>query len=256
MPAFAANLTFLFTELPLMERFAAAREAGFEAVEILFPYDCAVPEVRAALRLNELSLVLINTPPPNWAGGDRGFAAVPGLSKRFRHDFRRALRVARALGAKHLHVMAGRAQGLVAHQTFVDNLTWAADHAPDQSLTIEPINQTDIPGYFLHDFDTAARVLDEVGRPNLGLQFDTYHAQMIGEDVPAMWAAHGHRVVHVQIAGAPDRNEPGDTPVDHGAFFAHLDRTGYGGHVSAEYKPREGTVEGLGWLRARSAPRG
>ena len=140
MPRFAANLTMLFTELPLQQRFAAAAAAGFEGAEILFPYDIAVSDLsRAAIRAG-LEIVLINCPPPNWAGGPRGFAAQPGMEDRFRHDFVRALRVAESLRARHIHIMAGKAEGARADAAFLDNLAWAAARAPHASLTIEPIN--------------------------------------------------------------------------------------------------------------------
>ncbi len=250
MPKFAANLTFLFRELPFLDRFEAAAEAGFAAVEVLFPYDDAAGEITRRLRANGLEMVLINAPPPNWAGGARGFAAVPGGGERFRHDFRRAMRFAEALGAQHLHLMAGMAQGLVARRTFVENLAWAAAQAPRMSLTIEPINPTDMPGYFLDDFDMAAEILDEVGAPNLGLQFDMYHAQMITGDGIAAWEAHGHRARHIQVGGLPGRHEPLAGEVDYPAFFARLDTEGYAGWVSGEYNPAGRTGEGLGWIAA------
>lgn len=249
MPRFAANLNFLFKELPFLDRFEAAAEAGFAGVEVLFPYDHAAGELTSRLKANGLAMALINTPPPNWAGGDRGFAAVPGGEERFRHDFRRALRFVKALGAEHLHVMAGKAAGLVARQTFVENLRWAAAEAPGQSLTIEPINPVDMPGYFLADFDLAAQVLDEVGAPNLGLQFDAYHAQMITGDMRAAWERLAPLVRHVQVGGYPGRHEPIAGEIDYPAFFRLLDQTGYAGWVSGEYVPAARTEEGLGWLR-------
>lgn len=250
MPRFAANLTFLFTELPFLERFGAAKEAGFDAVEVLFPYDFAAQEMRARLVEHDLTFVLQNTPPPNWAGGERGFAAVPGAEERFRSDFDRCLRFAGVLKPAHIHVMAGRAQGAVARATYLKNLRWACARAPRASLTIEPINTGDMPGYFLNDFALAAEILDEVGAPNLGLQFDIYHAQMITEDAAATWAEHGARAVHVQMAGAPGRHEPAGGAVDWPAMFAALDTSGYRGWVSAEYTPETTTAEGLGWLAA------
>ncbi|RME14042.1 MAG: hydroxypyruvate isomerase [Alphaproteobacteria bacterium] len=249
MPRFAANLTFLFRELPFLERFEAAAEAGFAGVEVLFPYDDPAREITGRLSRHGLELVLINCPPPNWAGGARGFAAVPGLEERFRRDFRRALRFARALGAGHLHVMAGVASGDAARETFVNNLSWAAAEDPSMSLTIEPINPTDMPGYFLADFETAAEVLDAVDAPNLGLQFDMYHAQMITGDGMATWAAHGHRARHVQVGGFPGRHEPLAGEIDYPAFFARLDAEGYSGWVSGEYNPEGRTEDGLGWIR-------
>lgn len=249
MPRFAANLTFLFRELPFLDRFAAAAEAGFEGVEVLFPYDDAAGEITRRLRAHGLAMVLINAPPPNWAGGARGFAALPGEAARFRRDFGRARRFAEALGAQHLHLMAGKAEGLVAHKTFVENLGWAARQAPALSLTIEPINPVDMPGYFLDNFDQAAEILDEVAAPNLGLQFDMYHAQMITGDGMAAWERHGHRARHVQVGGMPGRHEPLLGEIDYPAFFARLDAEGYKGWVSGEYHPEGRTEEGLGWLR-------
>jgi hydroxypyruvate isomerase len=250
MPRFAANLTFLFRELPFLDRFEAAAEAGFTGVEVLFPYDDAAKEITRRLRAHDLKMVLINAPPPNWTGGARGFAAVPGLAERFRQDFRRALRFAEALGAEHLHLMAGEAQGAAAHRTYVDNLKWAADQAPEASLTIEPLNPRDMPGYFLSSYDQAVEVLDEVAAPNLHLQFDMYHAQTITGDGMACWEAHGSRARHVQVGGVPGRHEPLKGAVDYPAFFATLDAAGYRGWVSAEYNPRGQTEAGLDWLRA------
>lgn len=176
MPRFCANLSLLFTELPFLERFGAARAAGFEAVEVLFPYDDPAPQILDRLDAARLPLVLINCPPPNYSGGPRGFAAVPGGEGRFRTDFRRAARYAATLGTKHLHVMAGVAHGPEARAVFARNLAWAAEAAPGLSLTIEPINHHDMPGYFLSDYDLAIEVLEEVAAPNLRLQFDAYHA--------------------------------------------------------------------------------
>ena len=249
MPRFAANLNFLFRELPFLDRFAAADDAGFDAVEVLFPYDNPAHEITSRMTATDLQMALINTPPPNWAGGDRGFAAIPGSEKRFRHDFKRALRFAKALGATHLHVMAGRARGLVARQTFIDNLAWAAAEAPRQSLTIEPINTDDMPGYFLNDFDLAAEIMAAVNAPNLGLQFDAYHAQMITGDMAQVWLDHGALARHIQIACCPGRHEPGGGDIDYQAFFQGLDDAGYEGFVSAEYHPRRATTDGLGWMK-------
>jgi len=249
MPRFAANLTLLFRELPFFDRFEAAAEAGFTGVEVLFPYDDAAGEITRRLRAHGLKMVLINAPPPNWAGGERGFAAVPGGEARFRHDFKRAMRFAEALGALHLHIMAGKAEGTAARQVFVDNLRWAAEHAPTQSLTIEPINPLDMPGYFLNDFYQAAEILDEVGASNVNLQFDMYHAQMITGDGMAVWERHGRRARHIQVGGYPGRHEPVAGEIDYPAFFARLDAEGYAGWVSGEYNPAGRTEDGLGWIR-------
>lgn len=251
MPRFAANLTLLFTELPMLERFAAAADAGFEGVEILFPYDIPARDLSRAAIGAGLDFVLMNTPPPNWAGGPRGFAAEPGLEDRFRSDFDRALRFAEALRARHIHIMAGYAQGAEAHDTFARNLAWAAERAPHVSLTIEPLNPTDQPGYFLADFDLAAQLIAETGAANLGLQFDTYHAHLITGDAMAAWRKHAGIIRHIQIGGVPGRHEPTGGMIDYPGFFATLDRSGYKGWVSAEYNPAGLTAEGLGWLPRR-----
>lgn len=249
MPRFSANLSLLFTELPYLDRFEAAAQAGFDAVEILFPYDIAAKETRRALLANGLELVLINAPPPNYTGGDRGFAAIPGGQARFQHDIRRSLRYAEELKATFVHVMAGVGKGDDAKTAFIENLQWAADLAPNQRFTIEPLNQVDQPGYFLDDFDLAAEVLEAVNRPNVGLQYDTYHAEMITGDAMAVWRAVQGRVVHVQIGSAPGRHEPGIGPMDFEQLFAAFDADGYDGWVSAEYKPTGPTQMCLDWMR-------
>jgi len=251
MLKFAANISFLFKDLPLPDRIHAAAATGFSAVEVLFPYDDPIPGVQRALADTGLPMVLINAPPPNYTGGARGFAAVPGGEERFHHDFRRALRYAQALQSRSIHVMAGPGEGAAAHAAFVANLRAAADLAQDHVLTIEPINQGDMPGYFLSDFDQAAGILDEVDRPNVALQFDVYHAQKITGDAMAVWARHGHRARHIQVAGLPDRHEPVAGVVDYPAFFRHLEESGYDGYVSAEYHPANGTRPGLGWMPGR-----
>lgn len=249
MPKFCANLSWLFPELPFMDRFKAAKESGFDAVEVLFPYDCPTQEMRDQLIWNDLTLVLMNCPPPNATGGPQGHAAVPGLEDRFRRDFDRTLRFAQVLKPRHIHIMAGVADGPEAEAAFTENLRWAATRTPGQSLTIEPINRHDMPGYFLADYDTAARILDAVAAPNLALQFDAYHAHRITGDVAGTWATHSHRATHVQVAGYPGRHEPQGGEIDYPAFFASLDADGYTGWVSAEYAPAAATTDGLGWMR-------
>lgn len=246
---FCANISFLWKDLSLPNRIRAAAAAGFEAVEILFPYDDPVPDIQTALSQTGVKLALINCPPPNYTGGARGFAAVPEAKDRFRSDFRRALRYAQALGAGHLHVMSGVAEGDAGEAVLIENLSWACDFAPDQSLTIEPINQHDMPGYFLSDFDLAARVIGAVGAPNLGLQFDAYHAHRITGDVAGTWAAHRELVRHVQFADHPGRHEPGTGEIDLTGFFDRLEADGFTGWVSAEYAPVGEVEAGLEWMR-------
>jgi hydroxypyruvate isomerase len=247
MPKFCANLTWLFTELPFLERFEAAKEAGFDAVEVLSPYDVNAQDIVKELAKHDLQMALINCPPPNYTGGEQGFAAVPGLEARFRTDFKRALRYAQTLGAQHLHIMSGVAEGAAAKATFIDNLRWAAAEAPEQSLTIEPINNDTIPGYFLNDFDLGREIVTLIDAPNLRLQFDTFHAAKITGDVLGTWDKMRDITTHVQVAQMPDRSEPDKGQIDYPAFFAGLDAQGYAGWVAGEYKPRTTTVAGVGW---------
>ncbi|WP_010139960.1 hydroxypyruvate isomerase family protein [Oceanicola sp. S124] len=256
MPKFAANLTTLFTEMPLAARIPAAQEAGFDAVEIHFPYDTPAMEIRNALGQSSLPLVLINAPPPNYTGGSAGFAAVPGGEERFRHDFRRAMRYVNALKAEHLHIMSGAAWGEQAFDTLVANLRWAIAEAPQQSLVLEPMNAADLPGYFLSDFQLAARVVEAVGHDLVGLQFDTYHAHRITGDVPGTWEIFGGLVRHVQVAGVPDQQEPDGAAIDFAAFYRALDAAGYAGWIGADYRPRGMTRDGLGWLAEAQAASG
>ncbi len=251
MPLFAANLTMLFTEVSPLDRPGLAAQAGFDGAEILFPYDYPAKDWEAALA--GLPLAMINTPPGDWAAGDRGFAAVPGEETRFRDGFLRAAELASRLGAARVHVMAGVAKGPQAEQVYVENLTWAAGQAPDLTLTLEPLNPDDMPGYFLNDFDQAGRIVDDLGLPQVGIQFDLWHAARIHGDAAAVWAKHSARVNHVQIAGFPSRNEPGGGGFDLTGLCSALDETGYSGWVAAEYRPTRATVHGLAWLGALKA---
>ncbi len=249
MPRLAANLTLLFAELPFLDRFAAAKQAGFGGVEMLFPYACTPEAIGEKLDEHGLTMVLQNTPAPNWGAGDRGLAAVPDREAEFRSGFEQCLRYAEVLKPRHIHVMAGLSEGVRSRQTFVRNLRWAVAQAPNQSMTVEPINGHDMPGYFLNSFDLALDLLDEVGANNLGLQFDAYHAHRITGDALAAWGRYGPRARHVQIAGYPGRHEPTGGEIDYPAFFARLDLDGYEGWVSAEYYPSQpSTIAGLGWM--------
>ncbi len=242
----AANISLLFPDLPIIDRVHAAADAGFEGIEILFPYDEDIRALTRALSTHDLPLVLMNAPPPNYTGGARGFAAVPGLEDRFRHDFWRVLRYAGELGTQRIHVMAGEGNGAAARQVFVENLKWATETAGDLPLTIEPLNPVSMPGYFLNDYDLAAGIIDAVDAPNLGLQYDAFHSEMIHGDAVATWDRFKAISTHVQLGSAPGRNEP-DTPV-FPTLFKRLRDDGYKGWISAEYHPRGETTEGLGWM--------
>lgn len=248
MPRFAANITMLFTEVPILARPGLAQEAGFDGIEVLFPYDHPLADWKRALL--GMPVALINTPPGDWAAGERGFAAVPDGVSLFRDSFLRGADAATRLGAARLHVMAGVARGPLAEETFRENLAWATATAPELTLAIEPLNPDDMPGYFLNDFDQAARILDDLALPRIGIQFDLWHAARIHGRPEAVWDRHADRVAHVQIAGFPSRAEPGGGGFDLTALCANLDARGYQGWVGAEYRPSAATVKGLGWLHA------
>jgi 2-dehydrotetronate isomerase len=244
---FAANLTWLFGEVPMPDRPAAARAAGFDGVEVLFPYDHAPGVWQQAL--DGMPVALINTPPGDWAVGGRGHAAVPGAEATFRDGFARALDWAAAMGAQRIHVMAGNARGPEAEATYRANLEWAAGFGVP--LTVEPLNVDDMPGYFLNDYNQAARILDDLALPSVGLQFDLWHATRIHGDAGAVWSRHAARTSHIQIAGLAARHEPGGGGFDLTGFCRSLADTGL--WVAAEYRPARDTLSGLGWLAALRA---
>jgi 2-dehydrotetronate isomerase len=246
----AANLSLLWQELPYLDRFDAAARAGFAAVEVLFPYELAVKETRRALLANGLDMVLFNAPPPNYAGGRRGFAAQPEQVARFRSDMRRVFRYGEALRSSFIHVMAGTAEGTEARETFIDNLRWAAAEAPATiTLTIEPLNQVAMPGYFLNDYALAREVLAAVDAPNVALQYDSYHAQVIHGDAVAVYNEYQDIIRHVQIGDTPERGSPGSGDVDFKNLFRALSDSGYTGWISGEYIPEGRTEDSLGWLQ-------
>lgn len=246
----AANLSLLWAELPYLDRFEAASAAGFEAVEVLFPYDVPAKETQRAMWAGGLEMVLINAPPPNYTGGPRGFAAEPGLQERFQHDMRRAFRYALALRVSFVHVMAGYASGVTARQVMIDNLSWAARNAPaGLTLTIEPLCAEAQPGYFLNDYELAIGILEEVEAANVALQFDSYHAQMIHGDAVAVYRRCSDRVRHVQIGDAPNRGAPGTGSVDFEALFGALRVSRYDGWVSGEYHAGRNVEGTFDWIQ-------
>lgn len=229
MARIAANLTYLFTDLPMLQRFAAARRAGFDGVEILFPYDLVVKDLVRAATAEGLEFVLMNAPPPNWAGGQRGFAATPGHEARFRSDFDRALRFALALKVQHLHVLAGRAQGAAAYKTLVDNLKWATARAPQVSLTIGAGSSRDHPGCILDDLELAAEIATEIGAPNLGLQFDACQIQITHGQIAPLWQRLAPLTRHIRI-----RTAPAGTHFNLSGFLRLLEASGYDGWIGAD----------------------
>ena len=255
MTLFGANISVTFQEFSPLDRLQAASSAGFEAVEWLFPYEFSIEEITEARRAARIPLVLINTPAPDWDQGGRGVCAIAGREARFRTEFLEALAYAQALDVRFIHIMSGLAAGPEAKRTMIENLRWAAKEAGDQLLTIEPINPTDMPGYFMNDYALAAEIIDEVAASNLALQFDAYHAARITGDAFAVWSEFKHLTKHIQIAGVPDRHEPDAGSLDYSAFFDQIKADGYDGCVSAEYFPRAATLDGIGWLKMAKSRR-
>jgi hydroxypyruvate isomerase len=259
MPKFAANLTMLFNEVPFLERFAAAKAAGFDAVEYLFPYPYDKNELAALLKQHGLKQVLHNLPAGNWDGGERGIACHPDRVEEFRAGVAKAIEYATALGCTTVNCLAGKVPAGVsaaqAHDTFVANLKYAAAQLKSAGirLLIEPINTYDIPGFFLTTTAQAGAVLDAVGSDNLFIQYDLYHAQRMEGELAATAQKYLARIGHVQLADNPGRNEPGTGEINYAFVFRHLDAIGYTGWIGCEYKPRKTTVEGLGWIKALTA---
>jgi hydroxypyruvate isomerase len=253
MPRFAANLTLMFNEWSFLDRFAAAADAGFTAVEFLFPYDHPPEAIAERLEKNGLVQALFNAPPGNWDKGDRGLAALPERRAEFEEGIGRALVYAKAVKLKKLHVMAGLApaENPAAQASYERSVLFACDAAAAAGIDIllETINPRDMPGYFLNSFEATAALITRLARPNLKLQFDIYHRQIIRGDVVKGLEALMPIIGHVQTASIPSRNEPGTGELDDARIFQTLDRLGYDGFVGCEYRPAAGTVEGLGWLK-------
>jgi hydroxypyruvate isomerase len=253
MPKFAANLTMLFNEVPFLDRFERAAQAGFTAVEFLFPYAWPAAEIKSRLDAHGLILVLHNLPAGDWDAGERGIACHPDRVEEFRAGVGRAIEYAKVLGVPQLNCLAGKAPAGVApevlRQTFVDNLRYAAAalKGSNLKLLIEPINRFDIPGFYLNTTAQAVEILDEVGADNAYVQYDIYHAQRMEGELAATMQQQLARIAHIQIADNPGRNEPGTGEINYAFLFAHLDRIGYTGWIGCEYKPAAGTEAGLGW---------
>lgn len=256
MPKFAATLTMLFTEVEFPDRFAAAREAGFEAVEFLFPYDFQPDELAERLNAQGLQQVLFNLPPGDWAAGERGMAALPDRRGEFQDSVGRAMDYARALNCPTVHVMAGLVPADTAlddlFETFVENLHFAAGAFAEigTRVVIEPLNARDVPGYFLPRTTDARRIIEAAGDADIGLQFDFYHVQIMDGDLSRRFTVDLDIIRHVQISGVPDRHEPDTGEIAYAHLFRLVDELGYDGWVGCEYNPRTTTMEGLGWFEA------
>ncbi|MBV1707222.1 MAG: TIM barrel protein [Hyphomicrobiales bacterium] len=256
MPRFAANISMLFTELPLLERIGAARRAGFAAVECQFPYDHEPEAVRAALDAAGLPMVLHNLPGGNTAAGERGLACLSGRVAEFRQGLATARHYAQVLGVKTLNCLAGilppGADRLQARAVLIDNLTLAAGMMADAGITlvIEPLNNRDTPGFFLPTAADALALLAAMPGTGVKLQFDLYHGAVMAEDLAAILAASMPQIGHIQIADHPGRHEPGTGVIALMPLLEKIDALGYQGWVGCEYNPLSTTLAGLGWMSA------
>nr|WP_206679910.1 hydroxypyruvate isomerase [Rhizobium changzhiense] len=255
VPKFSANLSFLYQDLPFLDRFTAAAKDGFGALEYLGPYAEPKEKVAEALKASGLKQALFNVPSGDWAGGERGIACLPDRVEEFRNGVAQALDYAKALHCRQVNVISGLVPGGANLETLenvlVDNLKYAAKRCADAGvrLLIEPINLRDIPGFFLSTTAHAERILDRVGSDNLYIQYDFYHMQIMQGDLIPTFTRLKEKIAHVQIADNPGRGEPGTGEINYGFILSELDRLGYDGWVGCEYKPTSGTSEGLGWMK-------
>jgi hydroxypyruvate isomerase len=262
MPRFAANLSMLYNDVDFLDRFAAAARDGFKAVEYLFPYAHPAPELAARLQAHGLRQVLFNAPPGNWEAGERGLACVPGREAEFEDGLAQAIAYAQALSCPRIHVMAGLvppgADAAAVRATYIANVRHAAVQAAPRGIQIllEPINGRDMPGFFLSRQDQAHALVADIGEPNVKVQMDLYHAQIVEGDLATkirQYLPTGN-VGHFQIAGVPERHEPDVGEVNYPYIFQLLDSLGYDGWIGCEYRPARGaaphaTSDGLGWLQ-------
>lgn len=255
MSKFAANLSMMFTEHSFLDRFDAAAAAGFKAVEFLFPYDYPADLLAEKLQQNGLQQVLFNTAPGDVGAGEWGLAALPGREQDARADIDRALEYAIALKCPNVHVMAGvvpPGEDIARYrETFISNIRYAADaFAPHGiKVLIEALSPPIKPNYLFSSQHQAAELVATIDRPNVFIQFDFFHAQLVDGNISNLIATLAGRYAHIQIASVPDRNEPDDGELNYPWLFAQLDKVGYQGWIGCEYKPRGETTAGLGWVK-------
>ncbi|PHM46940.1 2-oxo-tetronate isomerase [Xenorhabdus miraniensis] len=254
MARFAANLSMMFNDVPFIERFSRAADAGFSGVEYLFPYEESVEKLEALLTKHQLTQVLFNMPAGNWSIGDRGMACLPGREKEFVAGVHKAMEYALPLGCKQIHVMAGKWDGQFTqerqNECYIANIQYAADVMAEHDINvlIEPINIRDMPGYFLTTSKQAEELLKAIDRKNVFIQLDLYHCQIMEGDLLRTIERLWKKFTHVQIASVPGRHEPDDGEINYFWLFKKLDEMGYQGWIGCEYHPAGYTEEGLGWL--------
>ena len=255
MPRFNANLTMLFNEVDFLDRFKAAKDAGFKGVEYLFPYPYPKDDIAERLEANGLTQVLHNLPAGDWGKGERGIACLPDRVGEFQDGVGKAIEYAQELQCGQVNCLAGIAPAGVdptkLRETFVGNLQFAARKlkAAGIRLLIEPCNTRDIPGFYLNRSQQALDIINDVGSDNLSLQYDIYHMQIMEGDLAPTIQRNLGSIRHMQLADNPGRNEPGTGEINYPFLFQFIDTLGYAGWIGCEYKPRKSTLEGLGWIR-------
>ncbi len=255
MPKLAANLSLLFREHAFPDRFSAAARVGFRAVEFQFPYEWSETALAHAARDAGLEVVLHNLPAGNTAAGELGIACLPGRESEFREGVEHALRYARAFGCRRLNCLAGIAPAGIAPrrlaETLATNLRFAARRLAVDGidLMVEPVNTRTVPGFFLCRSQDTLDVMDAAGEPNVRLQYDIFHMQVMEGDLSSRIETLLHRIGHIQLADAPGRNEPGTGEINFSNLLAHVDRIGYEGWIGCEYHPARDTLSSLGWAR-------
>jgi len=257
MPKLAANLTMMFNEFPFPERIAMAAKAGFKGVEYLFPYDYSTVQLCEWNQLAGVKQVLINSPAGDWAGGERGTACLPGRTQEFRDGIGTAIEYAKALDCPNIHLVAGLAPESGKARTecediYRENIAFAADELAKNNLTglLETLNNRDVPGFLLNKSSQVIEILAELSRPNLKLQFDFYHVQIMEGDVCRRFDACFDQIGHIQIANPPERHEPDNGELNYDYILNHIDEAGYQGWVAGEYIPAQNTLAGLKWGEA------
>ncbi len=256
MPRFAANLSMMFNEVPFLDRFQAATAAGFKGVEFLFPYEHTPEEVERSAVAAGSEVVLFNMPAGNWAAGERGIAGLPGREDEFREGVEKALIYADRLATPRLHAMAGIAPAgadpAACRATLIANLKYAAQKlaAKNIMLLLEAINTRDMPGFIVSTQKDSHAICEAVGAPNLKMQMDLYHMQVMEGDLATSLRRYASMCGHIQIAGCPERHEPDTGEVRYEYLYRLLDQIGYQGWLGCEYRPAAKTTDGLGWFSA------
>jgi len=255
MLRFSANISMLFCERPFPERFAAARAAGFDAVEMQFPYDMPVEDIAAAREAAGIEFVVFNLPVGDMTRGGPGLAAMPGREADFAAAVEEGRRYAQVLAPRNINVLAGWPPADVPRQrcfeTLARNLRLAAEVMAGIGVrvTVEAVNTRDRPGYFLTRTDEAVAAIEAADHPNLGLEHDLYHMQIMEGDLIPTLARHCERIAHIQFADTPGRHEPGTGEINFANVFAAIEEMGYDGWLGAEYRPCGRTEDSLGWMQ-------